>query len=86
MRVVKSDLIGLKVPSLLCLDKLATLERNLIARRIGKLTQQRLLTVEYTLMKALGRSLEEYLRQERRRLDQLLATDGLDKLKQVLKI
>jgi len=76
---------GLKVPSLLCLDKLATLERTLIARRIGKITGQRLLAVDSTLMNALGISLNEPLRQERRRLDQLLATDGLDQLKLALK-
>ena len=44
---------GLKTTSTIRLDKIATIERNLITRRLGKLGPRKLIAVERALIKAL---------------------------------
>lgn len=44
---------GLKTSSMVRLDKLATLERNLITRRIGKLSFEKMIAVDQALIQAL---------------------------------
>lgn len=71
---------GLKIPSILRLNKLATLERPLVTRRIGKLSKQRLQAVDDRLIQALGIDLQRYHQEERHRLLELINKQGFDAL------
>jgi len=75
---------GLKVSSVLRLNKLATIERNLITRQLGQLAIGRLSEVDDVLIKALGIDLSRYMIIERRRLSQILNIAGLDALQKTL--
>jgi len=75
---------GLKVPSILRLDKLATIDRRLITRRIGKLTQQRLQAVDDRLLRVLGIDIKRYQQEERRQLARLMHNQGIDALVRTL--
>jgi mRNA interferase MazF len=77
---------GLKVASVLRLNKLATIERNLITRKLGQLAASRLLQVDDVLIKAFGIDLSRYLTAEHRRLGQILAVSGLDALRKALQV
>ena len=59
---------GLKVPSVIRLDKLATLDRRLVVRKLGELRQQQTQLMDEALLYALGISLKRYLDVERQRL------------------
>jgi len=50
---------GLKTDSVIRLDKLATIERRLITRRLGKLSQSKLFAVDKALLAALQISLSQ---------------------------
>jgi mRNA interferase MazF len=71
---------GLKVPSVIRLNKLATLDRQLITRRIGTLTAQRLQRLDEKIVTVLGVDLELFYRQERQRLQQLFSQQGMQAL------
>lgn len=71
---------GLKVPSVIRLNKLVTLERQLVIRRIGSLPSHRLRRLDEKLVVALGIDLQPYDEQERQRLRQLLNEQGVDAL------
>jgi mRNA interferase MazF len=79
-----SQQTGLKVPSVLRLNKLATIERNLITRWIGRLAPSRYAEIDDVLTKTLGIDLTRYLIVERKRLSQILTTNGLDALQKAL--
>lgn len=70
----------MKIPSILRLNKLATLERPLVTRRIGKLSKQRLQAVDDRLIQALGIDLQRYHQEERHRLLELINKQGFDAL------
>ena len=71
---------GLKVPSVIRLNKLATIDRKLITRRIGHLSHQRYHEIDNALTKALGIDVSRYIRSEHKRLAQLLTREGIDAL------
>ncbi len=75
---------GLKVPSVIRLNKLVTLDRQLITRRIGTLAAQRLRRLDDKLVVALGIDVQPYYEQERQRLRQLLTEQGVETLLTVL--
>lgn len=75
---------GLKVPSILRLNKLVTLERSLITRRIGKFSPQRLRAIDDRLIQVLKIDLERYYQEERSRLVELMNKQGFDALLRVL--
>lgn len=67
---------GLKVPSVIRLRKLATLEQSLITRTLGKLNQDLLTAVDKALLIGLGIDLNRHIRAEYRRLFEMLQTQG----------
>lgn len=71
---------GLKVPSILRLDKLATIDKQLVTRRIGRLSKQRLQAVGDCLIEVFGLDLRRYQQEERRRLAEVMHTQGIDAL------
>ena len=71
---------GLKVPSILRLDKLATIDKQLVTRRIGRLSKQRLQAVDDRLLQVLSIDLSRYQGEERRRLAEIMHTQGLEAL------
>lgn len=75
---------GLKVPSILRFDKLVTIDRALITRRIGRLSKQRLQAVDDKLIQVLGIDLKRYQQEERSRLAEVMTKQGLDALLRVL--
>jgi mRNA-degrading endonuclease toxin of MazEF toxin-antitoxin module len=48
------DTTGLKTDSIIRLDKISTVERRLLTRRLGKLANERMKTVDQALILALG--------------------------------
>lgn len=73
-------LTGLKVPSVIRLDKLATIERRLVARKLGSVTQTYLKQVDSALIRALEISLAPHLLAERQRLAQIAQNQGHERL------
>lgn len=71
---------GLKVPSVIRTNKLATIDRLLVTRRIGALAAQRLQLVDEKLILSLGINLQLFYQQEHRRLNQLLKQKGTEAL------
>ncbi len=71
---------GLKVPSVLRLNKIATIAQHLVTRRIGHLTTNQLLVLDGKLSDALGINVNRYYTQERRRLADLFQQQGLEVL------
>ena len=76
---------GLKVPSVIRLNKLATIDQHLVTRRIGKLTIHHLHTLDEKVTSALGIDIARYYTQERQRLATLLNNQGVEALLQALK-
>jgi hypothetical protein len=62
------------------LNKLVTLERSLITRRIGKFSPQRLRAVDDRLIQVLKIDLQRYYQEERSRLVELMNKQGFDAL------
>lgn len=58
---------GLKTASVLRLNKLATIERRLITRRIGHLPSQYIAQLDDALVNAVGINLERYIKDEHQR-------------------
>ena len=75
---------GLKVPSILRLDKLATIDKQLITRRIGKLSKERLQAVDDRLIQVLGIDLKRFQQADRRLLAEVMYTQGIEALRQLL--
>lgn len=75
---------GLKVPSILRLDKLATIDKQLITRRIGKLSKERLQAVDDRLIQVLGIDLKRFQQADRRLLAEVMHTQGIEALRQLL--
>ncbi|MCE7989326.1 MAG: type II toxin-antitoxin system PemK/MazF family toxin [Caldilinea sp. CFX5] len=75
---------GLKVPSILRLNKLVTLERSLITRRIGRVSPQRLRAIDDRVIQVLNIDLQRYYQAERSRLIELMNKQGFDALLRVL--
>ncbi|MCL4868623.1 MAG: type II toxin-antitoxin system PemK/MazF family toxin [Anaerolineae bacterium] len=71
---------GLKVPSVIRLDKLATIDRLLIVRKLGVLTMNRLNQVDNALLHSLEITIERYLQAERERWIQVVKERGNDSL------
>lgn len=71
---------GLKVSSVIRLNKLATVDRQLVTRRIGRLSTQHLRVVDAKLVTALGIDVAPYHAQERQRLTELLNDQGIEAL------
>ncbi|MCB0063154.1 MAG: type II toxin-antitoxin system PemK/MazF family toxin [Caldilineaceae bacterium] len=76
---------GLKVSSVVRLNKLATVERRLLTRRIGSLSVARMRLVDQKLTQALGIAVEYFYRQEYERLRHILHTKGIEALLTELK-
>lgn len=71
---------GLKVPSIIRLDKLATLDRRLVVRKLGALSQRQIQQIDGALLNALEISLKPYLGIERQRLAEIAQKQGLERL------
>jgi mRNA interferase MazF len=71
---------GLKGTSVIRLNKLATIERRLITRRLGSLSTRLVQAVDDALVRALGVDLARYLAAERGRLAQILTKQGPEAL------
>ena len=76
---------GLKVPSVLRLNKIATIAqhlvtRRIVTRRIGHLTMNQLLVLDDKLSDALGINVNRHYTRERRRLADLFQQQGLEVL------
>lgn len=71
---------GLKVPSVIRLDKLATIDRRLVIRKLGSLTPKRLNQIDEVLLRTLEISVERYLIMERQRLAEIAEKQGYENL------
>lgn len=71
---------GLKVPSVIRLDKLATIDRHLVVRKLGSLTPKRLYQIDEVLLRTLEISVERYLVMERQRLAEIAQKQGYENL------
>ena len=71
---------GLKVPSIIRLDKLATLDRRLVVRKLGALSQRQIQQIDGALLNVLEISLKPYLGIERQRLAEIAQKQGLERL------
>lgn len=67
---------GLKNQSVLRLHKIATLEERLITRRLGRLSQSVLPSVDNALLSAIGVDLQPILQAEYQKLADLLESEG----------
>ena len=76
---------GLKVSSVVRLNKLATVDRRLLTRRIGFLSVNRIQLVDQKLTQALGIAVEYFYQQENERLRHILHTEGVEALLTELK-
>ncbi len=74
---------GLKTASVIRLNKLATLKRNLITRRIGHLPSQYIAQLDDALVNATGINIERYTKDEHQRLHKILQEEGCDSILQV---
>lgn len=71
---------GLKVPSVLRVDKIGTIARRLVTRRIGRLGSTWQAEVDQKLVAVLGIDTSRYAAAERARLAAVLARDGVETL------
>lgn len=71
---------GLKVPSVIRLDKLATIDRRLVVRKLGSLTPKLFHQVDGALLHALEISVEPYVVRERQRLAEVAQNQGYESL------
>lgn len=71
---------GLKVPSVIRLDKLATIDRRLVVRKLGSLTPKLFHQVDGALLHALEISVEPYVVKERQRLAEVAQNQGYESL------
>ncbi len=71
---------GLKAPSVLRVDKIATIARRLVTRRIGRLGSTWQAEVDQRLVAVLGIDTSRYAAAERARLVAILARDGVETL------
>lgn len=71
---------GLKVPSVIRLDKLATIDRRLVVRKLGRLTPKQLNRIDDLLLQALEISVEPHLVRERQRLAEIAQKQGHESL------
>lgn len=69
---------GLKVPSVIRLNKLATVEQRLLTRRIGSLTTNLVHLLDQKLVHALGIAIGPFLDQEHERLRNIFNTQGAE--------
>lgn len=67
---------GLKVPSVIRLRKLATLDQNLITRRMGRLSASLLTAVDEALLHGLGVDINHLVKKEHQLLTEMLHTEG----------